>query len=81
MSETITAKDYREMAKSPRPAIVGSNHTHPIGLTATMTTRGIVKVGFKPDTKQLLRMMGDYFELDKKAVNFWIRQMELDKKI
>lgn len=35
----------------------------------------------KPDTKQLLRMMGDYFELDKKAVNFWIRQMELDKKI
>jgi hypothetical protein len=32
----------------------------------------------KPDTKQLLRMMGDYFELDKKAVNFWIRQMELD---
>jgi len=35
----------------------------------------------KYDTKQLLRMMGDYFELDKKAVNFWIRQMELDKKI
>ena len=31
--------------------------------------------------KELLRSMGAYFELDPKRVNFWIRQMELDKKI
>lgn len=31
--------------------------------------------------KELLRSMGAYFELDPKKVNFWIRQMELDKKI
>lgn len=32
-------------------------------------------------TKELLRCMGAYFELDPKRVNFWIRQQELSGKL
>jgi predicted glutamine amidotransferase len=35
----------------------------------------------KLTTKEALRSMGEYFELDKAKVKFWIRQMELSKKI
>lgn len=69
MSETITAKDFRDILKASKPLLP----LH-IGLGNGVKIEG-------PDTKQLLRMMGDYFELDRKAVNFWIRQMELDKKL
>jgi hypothetical protein len=35
----------------------------------------------KLSTKEALRAMGEYFEWDKKSVDFWIRQQELNNRI
>jgi hypothetical protein len=35
----------------------------------------------KLTTIEALRAMGAYFGLDRKSVNFWIRQMQLNGKI
>jgi hypothetical protein len=35
----------------------------------------------KLTTKDALKAMGAYFDLDSKKVSFWIRQMELNGKI
>lgn len=35
----------------------------------------------KLSTREALRAMAEYFDLDTKSVNFWIRQMELNGKI
>jgi hypothetical protein len=35
----------------------------------------------KLTTKEALKAMAAYFELDEKSVRFWIRQMELSGKI
>jgi hypothetical protein len=67
----LTASEYREMMAK----------RNPLNVPETTTGRKSKPVKEKLSTKEALRAMGEYFEWDKKSVDFWIRQQELNNRI
>jgi hypothetical protein len=63
----LTASEYREMMAK----------RNPLNVPETTTGRKSKPVKEKLSTKEALRAMGEYFEWDKKSVDFVIKQWEL----
>lgn len=70
MEDIISVEQYRNLKPTARPTKVRTE-----GIPTTTQQQEESNIRFA------LRTMGHYFELPEKEVNFFIRQMELSKKI